>query len=91
MTDLQCKVEADIRATLGTELLRDGWIEIDKGLWFHSAFGTYTIFVAYEIQSKVDLRLGRQAILLILGVLATFYGILILIAKWNYICELLDI
>lgn len=92
MIDLQCKVEASIRATHGAGLLRDGWIEDDAGLWYHpNEDGSLTIGEAHLRQTSYDLMVGRQACFGLLCLVVSFYGILILIAKWNYICELLNI
>lgn len=82
MTDLQCKVG----------LLRDGWVEDDTGMWYHPREDELlTIGEAHHRQTSYDLMTGRQACFWVLALVASFYGILILIAKWNYICELLDI
>jgi hypothetical protein len=92
MTDLQCKVEASIRATHGVGLSRDGWVEDDAGMWYHPREdGPLTVGEAYLRQRSYYILASRQASFWVLGLLTSFYGILILIAKWNYICELLNI
>jgi len=91
VTDVHWKMEARMRKQHGPGLLLDGWTEDDTGWWHHPREDTpLTVVEAHLRQTSWDITAGRWYCFVALGLLTSLYGIIILIANWNYICAYLN-